>query len=297
MTEAAMNTTQADLFPPPEMMELRERIWRPCWIGYRVAEEGLERLTRLYTHPKTHRPPCCLIVGDTNNGKTTLALKFQQIHNLPAADTEEATIMPVVVVQAPPGADAGALYNGILRAVGAPFSPSTRMDRKQDQVLKLLTNLGTRMLIIDELHNILAGKVDQRSLFLNVLKYLSNELRIPLVGIGTKEVLRAVQTDQQLGNRFEPFFMPRWEANKEYAKFLVQICNHAGFEDSKVAKARAFVTRVHTMSEGLTGETWKAMCIVSEHAETTGKKSLALEMLNEIPWTRPSERRRNIGKV
>ena len=67
------------------------------------------------------------------------------------------------------------------------------------------------MLVIDELHNVLAGRGDGRREFLNLLRFLGNELRIPLVGVGTREAYLAIRSDDQLENRFEPFTLPRWE--------------------------------------------------------------------------------------
>ena len=57
-----------------------ERIRRPRWIGYTRAKQLLDKLDDLLTHPKTHRMPNLLIVGDTNAGKTMLANRFVQLH-------------------------------------------------------------------------------------------------------------------------------------------------------------------------------------------------------------------------
>jgi Bacterial TniB protein len=46
------------------------------------------------------------------------------------------------------------------------------------------------MLMIDEIHNIISGSVSRQRQFLNVLKYLSNDLQIPLVTFGTQDALR-----------------------------------------------------------------------------------------------------------
>ena len=71
---------------------------------------------------------------------------------------------------------------------------------------------AARALIIDELHNVLAGRGDTRREFLNLnlnlVRFLGNELRIPLVGVGTHEAYLAIRSDDQLENRFEPFLCP-----------------------------------------------------------------------------------------
>jgi hypothetical protein len=49
-----------------------------------------------------------------------------------------------------------------------------------------------RMLVIDEAQNILPGSRDQQGRLLNMLRWLGNELQIPLVAVGTAEALRAI---------------------------------------------------------------------------------------------------------
>jgi hypothetical protein len=49
----------------------------------------------------------------------------------------------------------------------------------------------------------------------HLLRFLGNELRIPLVGAGTREAYLAIRADDQLENRFAPFILPRWEAGAE----------------------------------------------------------------------------------
>jgi hypothetical protein len=53
--------------------------------------------------------------------------------------------------------------------------------------LALLRKVG-RMLVIDELHNVLAGNSVNRREFLNLLRFLGNELRILLVGGHTRRL-------------------------------------------------------------------------------------------------------------
>ena len=63
------------------------------------------------------------------------------------------------------------------------------------------------MIMIDELHNILAGANKQQLELLNMLRYLGNELKVPLVCFGTKDAYLAIQRDPQLENRFEPIVL------------------------------------------------------------------------------------------
>jgi hypothetical protein len=57
-----------------------ERIRRPRWIGYTRAMQLLDKLDDLLTHPKTHRMPNLLIVGDTN-APVVLPLFIEDVEN------------------------------------------------------------------------------------------------------------------------------------------------------------------------------------------------------------------------
>lgn len=199
--------------------------------------------------------------------------------------------MPVVYAQAPPDGKVSALYSVILDAINEPYKPTWQPLRKQHLVFLMLTKLKTRMLIIDELHHFLAGNAHDQGIFMNVLKHLSSVLQISIVGVGTKEVLRAMHVDEQFASRFEPYRIQRWEADEEYMRFLIQVCRHAGFKGTVQLKKKAFVGRIHTLSKGLTGETWKLMCKLIEYAETNGFDHLDIDMLDKIDWTMPGERR------
>ena len=85
------------------------------------------------------------------------------------------------------------------------------------------TSAQTKMLIIDEIHHILAGHIRLQSVFLNALKYLSNELRAPIVAVGTKDALRAIQTDPQMANRFEPAPLAKWVLDEEFRRLLASL--------------------------------------------------------------------------
>ena len=54
----------------------KEFILEEKWITYPNAKEILDKLEFLYKHPKKSRMPCMLIVGETNNGKTSIINKF-----------------------------------------------------------------------------------------------------------------------------------------------------------------------------------------------------------------------------
>ena len=87
-------------------------------------------------------------------------------------------------------------------------------------MVQLLASVGVKMLIINEIQHVLAGPTLKQRHFLNVIKYLGNELQIPIAAVGTRDVLNAVQTDPQLANRFEPELLSRWPMSDDYLRLL-----------------------------------------------------------------------------
>ena len=277
--------------------ERLDRIRRPRWIGYTRAKKLLDKLDDLLTHPKTHRMPNLLIVGDTNAGKTMLANRFVQLHPADKTLGGEAVIVPVLAIQAPPGPDEGRFYNAILEALATPYNPRERVAQKQIQVLRMLKRIGIQMLIIDEVHNVLTGSVTKQRQFLNVLKYLGNDLQITLVGLGTKEALRALQADPQLANRFEPAALPPWQLDQEFQMLLASferalpLRQPSGLADEKLAR------KLLALSEGSLGELSVLLTSAAVYAVRSGTERIDAKVLAAIDWVPPSERRRRAERL
>jgi hypothetical protein len=198
------------------------RIRTDRWIAYARAKAVLAALEDLLTFPKRLRMPNLLLVGPTNNGKTMIVEKFRRAHASVLADETDAgaAIVPVLKIQMPAGPDEGRFFGAILDALGMPYGTRDRVATKQDTAVRIMRATGARLLVIDELHNLLSGTALQQRRLLNVLRWLGNELQIPLVGVGTPEALRAIRSDEQLVNRFEPFALPLWTDDEEYRRLL-----------------------------------------------------------------------------
>jgi hypothetical protein len=77
------------------------------------------------------------------------------------------------------------------------------------------------MLVIDEIHSLLAGSFREQRIILNAIRFLANDLRIPLVCAGTNDAKQALMTDQQLADRFEAAELPAWENDSAFQQLLL----------------------------------------------------------------------------
>lgn len=264
----------------------------PRWFGYPLAQQILEQLENLLTHPKSHRMPNLLIIGDTNNGKTMLVKRFCNRHKPDDNPDGEAAVVPVMFVQAPPMPDESRFYNAILELLFAPYKPGDRADRKQFQTIKLLKAVGLKMLVIDEIHHILAGTMNKQKVFLNVIKYLGNELEVPIVGVGTRDAFRAIQTDPQLSNRFDRVLLPRWSNDEEYLSLLATFERAIPLRHPSNLIDGALADKIYSMSEGYLGEISSLVVDAAVKAVETGQEKIDKKILDRIGWVAPSDRRK-----
>lgn len=294
LSHLTVATAKALALPNDERIE---RIRKPRWIGYPRSKVVLDKLEDLLVYPKMHRMPNLLIVGDTNNGKTMLVERFKKQH--PASDNPsgEGISVPVLVIQAPPVPDEGRFYNTILEALFAPFKPNDRVDRKQFQSIKLLRYVGLKILVIDEIHHVLAGNMNKQRAFLNVIKYLGNELQIPIVGVGTKDAFRAIQTDPQLANRFEPAVLPLWKFDDEFLRLLKSFEMLLPLRHASKLYDTSLAATIFSMAEGHIGELSKLLAEAAVLAVLNGSERIDAKLLKEVGWIGPSDRKRQIDRV
>jgi len=204
----------------PQRLDLLER--SQCWIDYEKAREILHRLEKIIRYgPGRVRPPNILLISPSNNGKSMIIEKFRRDHTPEKKEGGDAEILPVIVLQMPTQPTFNRFYAELLAELGTPHSRWLRSHALEQAALKTLRAVSARILIIDELHNLLAGSGATRREFLNLIRYLGNTLRIPIVGAGTQEAYLAIRTDAQLENRFEPLILPLWETGTETATLLM----------------------------------------------------------------------------
>ena len=88
------------------------------------------------------------------------------------------------------------------------------------RVIAILHDLGLHMIMIDEVHNLLAGTHREQRLFLNVLRYLSNELEVSLVCFRVSEAVDAIRGDVQLARRLDEHHLPNWRDDSEFSNMI-----------------------------------------------------------------------------
>jgi hypothetical protein len=280
---------QTALLPASERIQ---RVRAERWIGYPKAQDALAKLEQLFTHPTRQRMPNLLLVGPTNNGKTMIIEKFRRLHPSVLMADRDAEDVPIVCVQMPSEPTVTRFYALLLYNMHAPPRPRARVEVLETLALRIMRCTGVRMLVIDELHNILAGSPTRQREFLALLRFLGNELRIPIVGVGTKEAYLAIRSDDQLENRFEPFILPLWQENQDAASLLASFLAVLPLRRRSDTAVSSLLRYILDKTEGTIGEMATLLTRAAVLAIETGEECLHRELLLAVDYDSPTERRR-----
>jgi len=267
-------------------------IQKEKWIGYPNAHQILGQIEMLLSYPRKTRMPSMLIVGGTNNGKTSLIRRFLS-KNLPkrSEDWQETTEIPVISVQAPFGPNISDLYSEILEQFAVPYKNTDKVAKKEQQIKYYFGLCKLKVLIIDEIHNILSGPISKQKMFMNALKNLSNSLQISIILVGVKEALRATNTDTQINNRFKPVFLPKWQYNNDYLSLLASLERIIPLENpSGIAQNKQIALKILDLSEGYIGEMVDLINAASIYAIQIKSEKITLKELTSCGFIRPSKR-------
>lgn len=216
------------------------------WITYPRAAAILGQMRRLLDYPRNSRMPSLLIIGESGIGKTQLDLKFCRDHQPRFDEESRRTVSPVVSVQMPAAPTDRLFYMTLLRAVGAVFSPRISTAEAMIMALRLYADLGVRMVIFDETHNMLSGTFRDQRRILTQLRYLSNELRVSVVCLGIDTARDAISGDPQLARRFSLVELPAWEVDADFRALVATLLRHLPLRGVSVLDTAALQTVIRS---------------------------------------------------
>jgi hypothetical protein len=227
------------------------------WVAFPRAGIAVEELERRFHYPSCARMPCMLLYGDSGMGKTMILEKMERQHPKSYDERRGITKRPVLIIQMPASPDERRFYTRILEVLGAPYSLREQIGALEGRVIHLLQGMGTQLLFIDEVHHLLAGSHREQRRALNLLKFLTNELRIVIVAVGTSDAFHALQTDVQVATRFEPLLIPRWTETEAFRAFVVAYGRLLPLRKASAFGEPGIIRALITQSAGITGRvTW-----------------------------------------
>jgi Bacterial TniB protein len=286
------NTAQAALGSNAERIAYIEA---NRWIPYEKATEVLAVMEDLLVRPIDVRPAGLLVVAGSNNGKSSLLRRFVALH--PADDNPNGPniLAKAILIETPPTPGEGQLYDEILMAFSKKPRPNQSPDMKRPVVVELLREIGVRILVLDEINNILAGSVAKQRAFLNTLKYLSNKLGLSIIASGTPEALSVVKTDPAIDNRLRKEYLPLWGCDMNYRQLLASFEQMLPLKEPSSISRRELAALVHSRTDGTIGSTSTLLAEAAKWAIRNGQETIDERALKECSFKSKAEERSLLG--
>lgn len=192
------------------------------WVTHDPASRVLASLTEAFEQPQGDRMENLLLIAESGMGKTMLLQKFRRDKAKSLDRANGILPKPVVLVLMPEEPTEEAFFIQVLKAVKAPVHLPVRRNRlaMRETTFRMLRELQTRMLMIDEINSILVGSARQQRYFLQLLRFMSNELQVAIVCAGIPEARFALRSDPQLRSRVADIALEPWRTGPEFQSFV-----------------------------------------------------------------------------
>lgn len=283
-----LNPAAVDLLRAPQDQRIGA-ILGEGWVQYTRAGQVLRILDLLLQHPRTTRMPSIAIYGASGMGKTVIMQRFRARHP-PVFDGQAGVERTrVLALQLAGKPNERRLYAQILSALGVPQNPRAAVVELEQVAIRLMRAMDVQVLLLDEVHNILAGTFREQRIVLNTMRYISNELQVSLVCFGVNEAREAISGDVQLARRFEEFPLTRWSADDEFEDLVLAIVRNLPLRNPTVLSARA-MRRLLQVTDGITSKVFRLLRQLAIEAITSGTERLSDQAVDQGKPMMPNER-------
>ncbi|WP_127113799.1 TniB family NTP-binding protein [Shimia sediminis] len=243
------------------------------WVLYPRAKQALDRLETLLEHPKGTRMPSVAIYGDSGMGKTMIMKRFRDQHP-PVFDRRSGVLKtPVLAMEMVSRPGERRFYGELLTQLGAPQAPRADIAQMEQAALRIMGAIGLQVLVIDEVHNILAGTYREQRIVLNTLRFLSNRLQMSLVCFGVNEAREAIGGDVQLARRFEQLTLSRWAANEQFETLVASILRNTPLRQPSVLTPKS-LRRILQITDGITANIFHMLGSLAIEAIESGSEKI-----------------------
>lgn len=227
------------------VMAIRDHV-----IHYPALDQIITEAEWMVYEPRQTRARGLIVVANRGNGKTSLS---RLIHG--RFDAYDSPGLPCVLRISISGVrDARSLYGRILEELGSPARISHRLSDRELLVQRLLREVDCRLLVLDEVQDVLLGSDREQQRALEGIKLLMNELSLPILAFGTDRAGQGFGADPHLQARFSHFAMPTWKADNTLANFLATYERLLPLKEPSNLAAAEKVAYLARMSEGVLGK-------------------------------------------
>ena len=294
MQEYTHLNSQIQIFTLKASKEERIKfLYEPLWINYPKSEETIQLLSELMNRPKRPRMQNLLIIGEANMGKTSIVTEFSRMYPDTTIEEEDGmtSVQKSVLLANLIGNDEKDLYISILEKMWSRFSPTESKAKLRHQVLYLMRECNVKILILDEIHNLLSGTATKQRIIMNTIKNLSNELMIPIVGVGTQDASMILVSDPQHASRFDVIRLSKWGMNKEFGGMLHAFERNLPLKKPSLLHKKDKAILLYSISGGNLGNLHRLLIECAKYAIQEEIEEITLEVIEKFKWVKPTDTR------
>ena len=270
------------------------------WGKLRRSEAALNQLEASLAYPHRGRMPCLLIHGTTGMGKSEILERFQKRHPWSIDIQTGRETLPVLLAEMPPEASEVDFYDAIIRKLNIHEKCWGTARDLRNKVIWLLADAGVKVLMLDEIDKMLSSTPRQQRIFLNSIRYLTNQLQIPIVCAGAKDARLAIGTDPNLADRFASFELRHWERGVALQELLKSFAMTFPLREPSDLLSAEIQDEVIKMTNGVTGRIFRLFEALAIAAIVSGREKIDLDSMRDEDLLLPlvsMERRKSPGDV
>ncbi|AVP97199.1 hypothetical protein C7S18_08320 [Ahniella affigens] len=256
------------------------------FIRHRALNKLMIHLETLVLEPRRVRAWGLVITGDPGAGKTMLATSLSRRFAPITATDDAPQQVPIVSISMTGAREAKTIFNRTLEALGIPIVATLRGSDREELAIRMLRQLGVRLLIVDEIQDILNSTPRQQRIALDTVKLLMNEVKIPILALGIPKAILAMKADPHLNARFDYRELPSWKDNNDFEVLLHSLVRNLPLANPSHLTTTTLVRSILERTEGTLARIVRLIRYAAVHAILTGRECIDAQMLDladEVP--------------
>ncbi len=275
--------------------------WENVFVETEQVEKVHKELEDRFSRADSDRPMGLLVWGESWTGKSYMLEEFvkdkmKEAAQNPVRENLYANI-PVFRISLPVNNETE-FYELIITKLGREFNPFAQTKSIPIFARELLIQCGVKLLIFDELHNIIPESKSDQSQLLKIIKELSNKTRRPIVFGGTRVARRFLFESKEVENRFSDIVVPGYPTCDDDFLDLLHSFEHVLplRKPSRLDKTKGLADYIHQLTGGRIGGVHELLRHAALHAIRTGDEQITRKSIDETPYGE-SLRRRMVTKA
>ena len=256
------------------------------FITHERLKPIMDHIEFLFSSPRKSRANGLVVSGKPGSGKTMIAHAVKRRHPPLPPEGGQAACLPVVFISMTGAREAKTLYNRMLAELGVPDASRYVGGDRERMVLKLCRAANLRLLVVDEIQDILTSTPRQQRIALDTIKYLMNELSLPILVLGTSQAPEAMQVDEHLNARFQYSELPVWKRDEYLVSFLEALERVLPLRKPSNLSSLPIMSELLKRSDGILDVMVRLVTFAAAHAVESGDEMITVTNL-ERAWKTP----------